>query len=112
MSPTNDETSRDIIDLGHGHKGIFLQWAPDRELNPHTAHLPRVERFAMVITHVSPAGNECAGQITFAGDVQREISPRSVTWDVITWEPLTITPSVLCSCGDHGWIQNGVWVPA
>lgn len=102
----------DVIDFGNGHKGVFLRWAPDRELNPHTAHLPDVDRYAMVITHTSPAGNECAGQVTFAGDVQRQVSPNSVTWDVQSWDPLTISPSVLCSCGDHGFIREGRWIPA
>lgn len=27
-------------------------------------------------------------------------------------EPLTITPSVICECGAHGWIENGKWKPA
>lgn len=104
------------LDLGHDHYGIFFGWYPDRELNPHTAHLPDVERYGLEIIHPSadPArlGKPCAGYITFAGPVQQEIAPNQATWDVLSWSPLTLSPSVLCSCGDHGYIRNGVWVPA
>lgn len=32
---------------------------------------------------------------------------------IITREPLTVTPSILCpDCGTHGFIQNGRWLPA
>ena len=34
-------------------------------------------------------------------------------WRVEQWDPLTISPSVLCrDCGLHGWIRDGRWVPA
>ena len=33
-------------------------------------------------------------------------------YDTVEWEPLTISPSVLCQCGDHGFIRNGKWVVA
>lgn len=30
---------------------------------------------------------------------------------VLAWEPLTLSPSLLCrACGHHGHIQNGRWV--
>ena len=32
-------------------------------------------------------------------------------WTVVSWEPLTIVPSVLCGCGDHGYVTQGAWVP-
>ena len=32
---------------------------------------------------------------------------------VVTRDPLTIVASILCSdCGLHGFVTNGVWVPA
>lgn len=32
-------------------------------------------------------------------------------WKVMQWEPLTLTPSILCrQCGLHGWIRDGEWV--
>lgn len=33
-------------------------------------------------------------------------------WTVQQADPLTVTPSILCgSCGCHGFITNGEWVP-
>lgn len=35
------------------------------------------------------------------------------TWQVVQLEPLTITPSIVCGCGDqHGWITDGKYVKA
>lgn len=34
-------------------------------------------------------------------------------WTVVQRDPLTVTPSILCSsCGCHGFITGGKWVPA
>ena len=34
-------------------------------------------------------------------------------WDVLSEEPLTLFPSLLCrACGHHGFIREGRWVPA
>lgn len=34
-------------------------------------------------------------------------------WDVISVEPLTLSPSILCTvCKHHGFIRDGRWVPA
>lgn len=61
----------------------------------------------------------CGGGVTFAGH------SFGTTWDVESYEPLTISPSLLCrahvrvngeatmtECGDHGFIRNGMWVKA
>lgn len=45
----------------------------------------------------------CVGGISFGGD----------GWTLESKEPLTVSPSLLCgSCGSHGFIRNGAWVPA
>lgn len=37
----------------------------------------------------------------------------AAAWLIEQAEPLTISPSLLCTaCQRHGWIKNGVWVPA
>lgn len=101
------------FDLGRGHRGEFLGWNPDRDLNPQYAGIPDVEKYAMTIYHHNTNGDECAGMVTFAGDVQRRIEPnRPNVWQVESWDPLTISPSVLCSCGDHGFIRQGRWLDA
>ena len=34
-------------------------------------------------------------------------------WDLISSDPLTLSPSLLCRvCGHHGSIRDGRWVPA
>lgn len=30
-------------------------------------------------------------------------------WTVEKLDPLTLSPSLLCSCGDHGFIREGRW---
>lgn len=33
-------------------------------------------------------------------------------WTLVSKDPLTLTPSVACSCGDHGFVTDGKWVRA
>lgn len=41
--------------------------------------------------------------------VRRDPGP---AWHLISAQPLTIAPSVLCiACGHHGFIRDGKWVP-
>ena len=62
-------------------------------------------------------GGMCGGSIFFAGAGADEYNSHSAlspspTWQVLSEEPLTLSPSVLCDCGDHGWIRDGKWVAA
>ena len=103
----------DVVDLGHGHTLVFMSWSPDRELNPQYDGIPDVDRFGASIEHPhAVTGQRCVGDLTFDGEVQRQVAPDRARWTVESWEPLTISPSVLCSCGDHGFIRGGQWVPA
>lgn len=105
--------SADVIDLGDGHTGEWSGWHPDRELNPQHEGVPDVEKWGLVIHHTAPNGAACAGFVTLDGDVQRHVEPhRANRWTVENWNPLTLSPSVLCSCGDHGFIREGRWVRA
>ena len=105
-------------DLGDGHWLKFACWAPDRGLNPQYAHLPDVEKYAAIVYHRRPDGQMCMGVITLDGPVSRELEPDRSRWQVASWDPLTVTPSLLClakdeagrECGDHGFITNGRWV--
>ncbi len=49
----------------------------------------------------------CSGAIWFKG--QGNGHPE---WQVQSEQPLTLTPSLLCHCGYHGWITAGKWQPA
>ena len=102
-----------MIDLGDGHTLEFTSWNPDRELNPQYVHLPDVERFGATIEHVKPDGETCMSAVTFDAPVARELLPGAAIWQVESWEPLTLSPSLLCRrCGDHGFIKEGKWVRA
>ncbi len=111
----------DEIDLGNGHTLRFTRWAPDRELNPQYDGVPDVERWGAIVGH--PAGPHplvpadestgyCEGGITFDGPVQRQVHPCAPKWTVESWDPLTLSPSLLCGCGDHGFVRAGRWAPA
>jgi hypothetical protein len=55
--------------------------------------------------HPGRSGEVCHGWITFKPYWKDG-------WDVQSWEPLTISPSLLCrACGHHGFIRGGRWVP-
>lgn len=106
-------SAADRIDLGDGHTAEWEGWHPDRELNPQLEEVPDVDKWGLTIYHTSPTGRNCAGFVTLDGDVQRRVEPnRTNRWTVESWDPLTLSPSVLCSCGDHGWIREGRWVRA
>jgi hypothetical protein len=101
---------RDYLDLGSGHVLYWYCWGPDRSTNLKYRDYPDVERWGASIDHTRPDdGRPCSGFVTFHGLVQDALSDRP-KWDVKSWEPLTLSPSVLCSiCGDHGWIRGGLW---
>lgn len=89
------------LDLGHDHRLRFSQYENGV--------------VGAIVEHLNPDGQPCSGAIMF--DVPEahvfiaKDRPRPL-WTVQSWEPLTLTPSVLCSCGDHGHIQEDKWVPA
>ena len=33
-------------------------------------------------------------------------------WQIEQEDPLTLSPSLRCGCGHHGWIRNNIWVEA
>lgn len=140
MKPYPDEIVPDI-DLGDDHYLTFTCWHPDdlpanRELYgiPTGQPMPRVEKWGACVRHYRPDGTLCEGCIEFDGEWQRRAhecyarkcaergeTPRSyVAWAVESWDPLTVSPSLLCKaptenggvCGDHGFIRGGKWARA
>jgi hypothetical protein len=104
--------SAEWIDLGDGHALRYVQWAPDRDLNPQHADLPDVQRYGADVRHTNPAGQPCMGYITFDSDTARRIATGAPMWQVESFDPPSFSPSLLCSCGDHGFIREGRWVRA
>lgn len=105
-----------LLVLGPNHMAIYTTWSPDRDLNPQYEGLPDVEKWGLIYRHRRPDGRWCEGAITFDGEVQRKVEPnRTNRWAVTSWDPLTLSPSLLCKadgCGDHGFIREGKWIPA
>jgi hypothetical protein len=56
-------------------------------------------------------GRRRGGQVAFEGRAPNGTTPP--LWRIVSSEPLTLEPSILCpDCGHHGWIRGGRWVPA
>lgn len=107
------------LDLGDGHWLKWLSWSPDRtiQLNAERyAGIPDIERLGAMIYHTTDKmeSGMCAGAVNFdTPEVARVITKSAHRWQVQSWDPLTLSPSVLCvTCGDHGFIRNGRWVRA
>lgn len=99
-----------LTDLGSKHKLYYARWSPDRELNPQYGQdVPDVERYCAIILHLTPEGKPCQSCITFDSPTSQRVSPKAHKWTVESWEPLTVSPSILCGCGDHGFIHEGRW---
>lgn len=121
-----DGSLRDgVLDLGHDVLARFLSWAPDRYLNPQYADMPDIDRCGITYRHrrgdgngadpqlfaALPPGEWCAGSITF--DLPPLNATARAVWQVHSLDPLHVEPSLLCrSCGHHGFIREGRWVPA
>lgn len=105
------------FDLGSGVSVFFVGWHPDRDLNPQYADLPDEDRAGLVVCHTHDDGVKCRGMVTFDTPTNRRLAERSgqrrPLWTVESFDPLTISPSVLRrECGLHGFIRAGRWVPA
>lgn len=101
------------IDIGHAHFITYSAWEPDRDLNPQFAELAWEEKAGVTIWHPrKDNGEPCCGHVSFDTPGMCATMPSRAVWHVVSWEPLTIEPSVLCACGDHGFIRSGRWEPA
>lgn len=107
------------LDLGHDHYLRFTRWAPDdlpanreRLGVPDGEPMPVVERAGAIVRHRADTETGwCEGGVMF--DLPELPGfERQNRWTVVQWEPLTLDPSLLCSCGDHGVIRDGQWMPA
>jgi len=99
------------VELGSNHFITMAVWDPDLLLNPqaqkYASQLPL--KCSGIVRHIKSNGEDCTGVITFDSNIAREIFDGPF-WQVDSWYPLTLSPSLLCHCGDHGYIKNGKWV--
>lgn len=104
------------FDLGHGHTASFFGWAPDRALNPQYDGIPDIDRAGLLVEHPDGLrpGERCKSAINFdLPEMHAAGLAAHAVWQVESWDPLTLSPSLLCRrCGDHGFIRGGVWIPA
>lgn len=57
-------------------------------------------------------GKICGGWVPFRTPATDGYSTKRDRWDVSSYEPLTMSPSLACAmpdCGSHGFIENGAW---
>ena len=90
------------VDIGPGHSICFREWKSD-------------VRALLLHRHPGKDGCECVSHINLKGSTwNAEFQGHDIGgWDVLSWEPLTLSPSLLCRlCADHGFIHEGKWVPA
>lgn len=58
--------------------------------------------------HKDKDGDLCGGWVPFDVPELDEFY-RKNAWRVVSLDPLHIEPSLLCGCGNHGFIRNGKW---
>jgi len=97
--------TENTLDFGSGFSGRWAGWHPDRELNPQYEGIPNLEKAVLILT--CPHGE---GAISVHPPEYDEIF-KSPVWRVLSWEPLTLDPSILrTECGCHGHIREGKWI--
>lgn len=89
------------IDIGGGHEISYYTSGDD------DVHI------GLIDVHHTPEGAKCeSSSINFDVPANAHV-PADARWQVISEDPLTLSPSLLCMrCGDHGWIRDGAWVAA
>ena len=104
------------LDLGNDHWLTFVCWEPDLRLNPQYAHLAHLIRTqpvvgANVIHRCATESGFHEGAIHFKTELTQSAFKGINCWDVHSWSPLHIEPSLLshCPCHDHGHIRGGKW---
>lgn len=112
------------FDLGSDHFARFTTWAPDLSIPAnakqyaHLAHLIRTQPVigAIVRHRCRTETGWHEGSVTFRTELTEAVEyfRKHARWDVRSWEPLHLEPSLLssCPCRDHGFIRAGRWVRA
>jgi hypothetical protein len=73
---------------------------------------PNQERAGILLYHRHRDGSICGGSVTF--DVPATAGSPRPKWKVLSWEPLTLEPSIMdksCIENLHGFIRDGKWCP-
>lgn len=96
------DTGEASLDLGHGVRLEFVRW----RAHPRAGYIQQHP-------HATEPGVMCAGSGLFDLPGIAGAFPGRAVWRVESWDPLTLSPSLLCTtCGNHGFVREGRWVPA
>ena len=101
------------IDLGDNHAYKFFSWNPDRELNPQYDAIADIPRMGASVVHLTRKGEPCQSAIHFDLPAVHQLEEHTKrwcaakgiaygkypTWAVQSFEPLSVTPSLLCTIG-------------
>lgn len=83
------------VDIGHGVTISFTEYQG---------------AIVGLIEEHDSSGGRCSGYVRFR--VPQNDTTTRPGWTVESMEPLTLSPSVLCTtCQHHGFIRGGRWVP-
>lgn len=96
----SQSSGREPLDLGNDHVARFAYYEG--------------EIAGCNIKHKRKDGADCDGWVPWNGRAWlRSFNGKVEGWDVLSEDPLTLSPSVLCRmCGDHGFVRQGKWVEA
>jgi len=100
------------FDLGSGFSFRFADWAPDRTIpanNERYRDIPDCPRIHIIVKCRHGTEGVCGLD---RGEIYRGMFGNLQWWTVDQEEPLSISPSVLCKDGCHGFIRDGKWVDA
>lgn len=102
------------IDLGNDHWLQFMGHGGEGVTNTATGEpVPYTEKYGASVLHrcAKTESGWDEGFVTF--DTPAAADNASPKWTVDSWDPLTLSPSLLQGgCGDHGFIRQGKWVKA
>lgn len=91
----------DAVDLGHGHWAKFFVRDGVRTGFFHVHPAAGGDH--------TPEGEPCAGAVNFDVPANTDRSPGRAVWQLLSADPLHVEPSILCSCGRHGFVRGGRW---
>ncbi len=93
--------AEDVTWLDDDHALTWSQWPGETE--PHGG----------VLWHRKGDGSWCAGSWYVRPPMHegKPFQPVEI-WILVSQAPVTLSPSFLCHCGEHGWIRDSTWVKA
>lgn len=99
-------------DIGHGVRIEFTGHAEYERVGLLVEH-PRGDGGWYAQHPPEDPSEPCMSSALFDLSHVREHFPDQNFWTVESFEPLTLSPSLLCRlCGHHGFIREGRWIPA